>query len=71
MKKILALLLALVMVFSLAACSGGGSNEPAQTGGDEPSGGSRRLRRAGRSAQDHRSFVCTNAISCCQSSRLK
>ena len=38
MKKILALLLALVMVFSLAACSGGGSTEPAQTGGDEPSG---------------------------------
>ena len=39
MKKILALLLALVMVFSLAACtSGGGSTEPAQTGGDEPTG---------------------------------
>ncbi|MBR4142762.1 MAG: LacI family transcriptional regulator, partial [Firmicutes bacterium] len=38
MKKLLAILLALAMVFSMAACtSGGGGTEPAPAdGGDEP-----------------------------------
>ena len=39
MKKLLALLLALVMVFSLAACSGGNdAEEPSGNEGEEPSG---------------------------------
>ena len=40
MKKILALLLAMAMIFSLAACTSGGGTEPAAepSGGEEPSG---------------------------------
>ena len=37
MKKLLAILLALAMVFSMAACTSGGGTEPAPAdGGDEP-----------------------------------
>ena len=36
MKKILALILALMMVVALAACGAGGGNEPAPADGNEP-----------------------------------
>ena len=39
MKKIIALLLALSMIFALAACTSGGGTEPATDGGESTEGG--------------------------------
>ena len=54
MKKFLAILLALCMVFSLAACSGGGTNESnPPSGGNTPSGGGNQSQNPSGGGEDN------------------